>query len=513
MARGARFAAAIAAACLAVPSAAQGAGACSSDPSAAGTWTSHGHDLANSRNQPLERRIGVATAAGLERAWVFDTGAASGNLNGGLGDFNGTPLVDGGCVFAASGSGSVVALDEATGAVVWRHREVVEPPGLGGTFAASVALSGSRVVAIVNREGAPYTIGLDRRDGRVLWRSEPLTTQFESYSNANPVVHDGVLVAGYSAQEGNPAGQGGFGLIDVRTGALLARTPTIPPRDQALGYAGGGIWTAPAVDQRSGFAFIGTGNPYSKHVEHERTNAILKVDLRRGSLRFGQVVASYKGQIDQYDQLLHDASRPTCDMAGDDRTVHDTWASAADYVEALKQFQGYFGDAHACLQFDFGFGAGVNLFGDLVGGLQKSGVYHAARRADMAPAWQTVLGLPCNVCAASSPAYDGRDLYAVVAPGTVLRAMGADGTTKWTALIGDQVHYQSVSVANGVVYTIDTGGFLDLFDAATGAALARRPLVLEAGEDTMSLSSSGVAIAGGRVIASVGSQVVAYALD
>jgi outer membrane protein assembly factor BamB len=510
MARGGVLVAVVAVLCA--PSTAHAAAACSAPPHPAGDWPSSGHDLANTRAQPLETRIGPRSAARLKKAWVYDTGRQTGNLNGGLGDYNGTPVIAGGCVFAASGGGEIVALKAATGAVVWRHRETVPRAGLGGTFAASVALDGHRLVAIVNREGSPYAIGLDRRDGRVQWRTAPLTQQPESYSNANPAVHDGVLVAGYSAQEGNPAGQGGFVLIDTEDGKVLVRTSTIPPADQQRGYAGGGVWTAPAVDPETGFAFIGTGNPYSKHVEHERTNAILKVDLRRDHLRFGDVVASYKGQIDQYDQALHDASRPTCDVAGDDRTVHDLWASAAEYADALKQFQGYFGDAHACLQFDFGFGAGVNLFGDVVGGLQKSGVYHAAGRSDMGERWQAVLGLPCNVCAASSPAFDGKRIFAAVAPGTVLRSLGTDGKPGWIAPIGDQVHYQAVTVANGVVYTIDTAGFLDLFAATTGAPIARRPLLLEAGEDSGSLSSGGVAVAAGRVYASAGSQVAAYAL-
>jgi hypothetical protein len=63
---------------------------------------------------------------------------------------------------------------------------------------------------------------------------------------------------------------------------------------------------------------MGTGNPYSKKSEHPNTNAIIKVDLNRHRRTFGHIVGSYKGNIDQSNAALFQASRPTCELVPDD---------------------------------------------------------------------------------------------------------------------------------------------------------------------------------------------------
>jgi plastocyanin len=71
--------------------------------------------------------------------------------------------------------------------------------------------------------------------------------------------------------------------------------------------------------------------------------------------------------------------------------------------------------------------------------------------------------------------------------------------------IGDGAHWgEPVAVANGVVYTVDLAGFLDAFDARTGAPLARRPLALGGTNDPLSPSWGGVSVARNTVYAAVG---------
>jgi hypothetical protein len=62
-----------------------------------------------------------------------------------------------------------------------------------------------------------------------------------------------------------------------------------------------------------------------------------------------------------------------------------------------------------------------------------------------------------------------------------------------------------VAVANGVVYTVDLKGFLDAFDAATGAPLLARPIVAGSGTGANPvLSWAGVSVARNTVYAAVG---------
>jgi hypothetical protein len=62
-----------------------------------------------------------------------------------------------------------------------------------------------------------------------------------------------------------------------------------------------------------------------------------------------------------------------------------------------------------------------------------------------------------------------------------------------------------------VVFTVDNVGNLLAWDEESGLPLLRRPLQADAGDSAVGVSSSGVAIASGMVIAAAGNDVVAYA--
>jgi hypothetical protein len=258
---------------------------------------------------------------------------------------------------------------------------------------------------------------------------------------------------------------------------------------------------------------MGAGNPFSKKIEHPRTNAILKVDLDRRRPTFGQIVASYKGEIDQFSPVLRQIDKPVCQLLPQNPTVPEE-LPLPPAVPDLHQLR----DSFTCLQMDLDFGAPANLIPGrdgrlLVGDLQKSGVYHLVDASQMTRVEDPSLGLTCLVCNGAATAFDNarRQVDAAVAPGTIMRALDIDrGTPRWTAPIVDGVHYEGVSTAAGVVYTIDTAGFFDAFDATNGAVLVKRPVALDAGLNVFGLSSSGIAIAQHTVYVAAGSNVVAY---
>jgi outer membrane protein assembly factor BamB len=444
-----------------------------------GDWRGYGRDAAQSRSQTGEHDLGPAAAPTLAPAWTFDVASL-----GDAGQFNSTPVVAGGCVFAASSAGVVYALDATGGTVVWRHPVTVTTPGLGGAIVSATIAVRDLVVLVVNESGdgtvGPYLLALDASTGNVAWQSAPFSTSAGYYSNASPAEWNGVIVAGFSPPEGQQTGQGGFVVADAKNGAILRTTTTIPPADQAQGYSGGGLWSTAAFDEATGFAYIGGGNPFSHTVEHPNTNAILKVDARRGSPTFGAIVGAYKGNVDQYTDALATLSHtPVCEAT-----------SPVDFPL----------DDPACGQLDLDFGATPNVFhvGDrtYVGDLQKAGVYHVADAATMTPVWETIVGVSCAACNAASTAVDATGVYGVGTPGGVAFGLdAADGATRWSEPVGDGAHYESVSVANGVVYTVDgTGGFL-AFDAASGEPLLHRSLSVDTGKPAGGLTSNGVSIA------------------
>lgn len=465
-----------------------------------GEWRSYGHDDANTRTQPDEKALGASAAATLGPAWSASVAPSGPSTAGGVpaNQLNGTPVVADGCVFVGSSDGRVTALNADTGALVWRSGQLGDPsaPGTGGLVNGSVVVDGGRVLVLVNQLGGPYAAALDENTGAQLWRSAAVSTYAGAFTNANPGVVDGTLLMGFSAPEGDPQGQGGFALISATDGHLEKVTDTIPPADQALGYAGGGIWTGPAIDAGAGYAYFGAGNPSSKQMEHRNTNAILKIDLRPGAT-FGQIVASYKGQVDQYE-LPELTKTPVCTLS--EGTPLDDFPL----------------DDPACGQLDLDFGATPNLFSDghgheLVGDLQKSGYYHAAYADTMASAWATPIGLPCALCNADSTAVDNGAIFAVGTPGGLTTSLAAtNGGLRWVGPVADGVHYGSVSTADGVVYTLDSLGCLDAFDASTGTPLLHRPVSGDSRQLAAGLTSSGVAIARHTVYVEAGNSVVAY---
>jgi len=474
------------------PSSASASAPCTTAPAAGGQWPMYGHDLANTRSQPEAAGLAPGDVAKLTPAWTFSTSS--------LGDetgFNSTPVVDDGCVYVASAGGSAYALDARTGHLVWRRTLEASNPGSGGTDVGAAAISGKEVIYLVNQFAAPYAIALNKSTGAVIWRSAPFAppltssvAQAGSYTNASPIVAGGYLLAGYSPPEGVATATGGFSVIDVKTGAVLATTPTIPQHAQEEGYAGGGLWSTPAYDPRTKYAYWGAGNPNSKTKQYRTTDAILKIDLDARRATFGQIVGSYEGNVDQYTQALEELSHsPACEVS----------EAAPDPL-----------DDPVCGQLDLDFGSAANLFTTadgrkVVGDLQKSGVYHVADAATMTPVWSSIVGPSCLACNADSTAFDGGAVYGVATPGGTMFALDrSSGASDWLSPVGDGVHYQSVSTADGVVWTVDGASNLDGFEASSGAPLVRRPLSVDAGAPVTDVTSSGVAIAEDRLFVAAG---------
>lgn len=465
----------VAFAALATPSAASAA--CTSQTTPGGTWPSYGHDLANTRSQPAETTLGASKVSSLSRAWVFSTASVGDST----GAFDSTPVVADGCVFAGSGGGYVYALDEHSGAVQWQHKIDVPSPGTGGAIVGAPEVSGGRVYVLVNELNGPYAVALDEQTGGVVWQSAPVTTQSGSFTNASAAVFNGLLFFGFSEPD-TQTGQGGFALIDTTSGSIVDVTPTIPPADQAQGFSGGGIWSTAAFDSAGQYAYVGTGNPHSAQ-QHPNTDAIVKIDMNRSSSTFGQIVGHYDGNPETFTNSLQSLTQsPAC------TTVR---ASGAP-LEAVQI---------GCGQLNLDFGASPNLFTDasgqaLVGDLQKSGVYHAAHADTMAADWSTEVGFECRACNGASAAFDGNAILDGASPGSTEFALNrTTGAPLWEGPLGDEPHFESTSVADGVVYTIDGNGFLDAFDAGNGQVLVHRQMSVDTGAVTGGPTSGGVAIA------------------
>jgi polyvinyl alcohol dehydrogenase (cytochrome) len=466
-----------------------------------GEWRSYGHDDANSRHQSSERVISAADAPTLSPAWTFSTAAAQAE-----GDITGTPIVGDGCLYVGTNRGWVFSLNADTGELVWKAKVPY-----GGGINSSVALAGGRVYAAVSRTQpgtgcpagtpcvGPYVVAFDQLTGAPSWATAPIDTQPGADVFGSPVVVEGTLlqgVSGGSAELGDEADryafQGSMNFLDAATGAVLRKTWTIhPPEQPEDDFAGAGIWSTPAVDRQARVAYAGTANPFRPQAEHEHANAVLKFDVARSSPTFGDILGSYKGTIDEYVPGFSDL--PCFDVPGNPPPY---------YPQGIG----------ACGDIDLDFGSSPNLFTDargrkLVGAGQKSGVYHVFDATTMAPVWTQIVGPPGALGGiVGSTAHDGQSVFGpITVPGYLWSLAAAGGAPRWFAPVADGAHYgPPVAVANGVVYSVDTTGFLDAFDAASGAQLGKRPLALGGTSSPLSLSWGGVSVARNTIYAAVG---------
>ncbi|MQA64061.1 MAG: PQQ-binding-like beta-propeller repeat protein [Actinophytocola sp.] len=466
-----------------------------------GEWRSYGQDWANSRHQAAEQVIGKGNVPTMAPAWVVSTEGL-----GGTGDITGTPVVADGCVYIASNRGWVYALDADTGDLVWRQ-------GRPGMVNGSVAVEDGKVFVPFDFSSDTYLAAFDQFTGAELWRSPRLDHQTGSDIFGSPVYFDGIVFIGISglaetSDETTRFGfQGSYVLLDADTGEIMKKTWVIPPEqwevaddEDGLGYSGATIWSTPAVDPETRTAYVGAGNPFNPYYEHERTNALLKIDLARDSATFGEIVASYKGTIDKY--VPPAATETRC----------------VDVPEAVTDAGGGYVESKACGDFDLDMGASPNIFFDddgrkLVGIGQKSGVYHVVDAESMDQVWTSLVGVPSEVGGiVGSTAYDGTRVYGPhTLAGYLFGLEKNTGDAEWLSPVADGVHWgQPVASANGVVYTVDFKGFLDAYDADTGVPLLHLPMALathtraEANLTDPILSWAGVSVARNTVYAAVG---------
>ena len=344
----------------------------------------------------------------------------------------------------------------------------------------------------------PYALALDQATGNIVWATPSVDDQAGADTYGSPVFHDGVVmmgVSGGSAELGDEADrhafQGSMSFIDASSGRVIKKTWTIhPPEQPEDDFAGAGIWSTPAIDSEDKVAYVGTANPFKPQAEHKNANSVVKFDIDLKSPRFGEIVGSYKGQIDEYVPAFSEL--PCYDFPN-------------NYPPYYPQGVGSCGDI------DLDFGASPNLFRGaggrkLVGAGQKSGVYHVFDAKTMEPVWTQIVGPPGAFGGVvGSTAHDGNSVYGpITVPGYVWSIAAGDGRHRWVGPVADGMHWgPPVAVANGVVYTVDFSGFLDAFDARTGALLAKRPLAMGGG-GAVSPTWAGVSIARNTVFAAVG---------
>ena len=266
----------------------------------AGEWRTYGGDLGNTRYAPLDQ-INGGNFNKLQVAWRFKTDALGPRPEY---NYESTPLMVNGVLYSTAGSRrAVVALDAATGEMMWMHSERegkradTAPRKLSGRGLAYwtdgrndsrilYVTPGYQLVALDAKTGAPVPtfgksgiVDLKLEDDQVMD-----LVNGEIGLHAAPVVAKNVVIVGAAHLPGSSpkSRQNEKGYVrgfDVRTGKRLWIFHTIPQlgefgndtwERESWTYTGNaGVWGQMTVDEELGIVYLPvelpTGDYYGGH--------------------------------------------------------------------------------------------------------------------------------------------------------------------------------------------------------------------------------------------------------
>jgi quinoprotein glucose dehydrogenase len=287
-----------------------------------GEWTTYGADLANTRYSALDQ-INAGNFDKLEIAWRFKTESLGPRPEY---QFESTPLMVRGVVYSTAGARrAVVALDAATGELIWMHSEregergSAAPRQLSGRGLAYwsdgrderilYVTPGYRLVALDAGTGIPVSsfgrngvVDLKLDNDQVM----DLVTG-EIGLHAAPVVAGNTIIIGAAHLSGGvPRGKsnqkGYIRGFDVKSGKRLWIFHTIPRPgeygndtwlDDSWSYTGNaGVRAQISVDEELGMAYLPveapTGDYYGGHRPGNNlfSESIVAVDLKNGQRKW-----------------------------------------------------------------------------------------------------------------------------------------------------------------------------------------------------------------------------------
>jgi alcohol dehydrogenase (cytochrome c) len=222
----------------------------------AGNWLLYRRTYDGHGFSPL-RQINSDNVKDLVPVWTFATGVVEGHES--------PPMVNNGMMFVTTPGMQVLALDAATGDLIWRYKEKL-PSDLFQLHPTNrgVAMWGDKLyLATVDA----HLIALDAKTGKEVWNTKVGDYQHGEYMTLEPLIVHGKVMVGSSGGE--------FGVrayiaaYDADSGKQAWRTYTVPSPEEPGGdtwksdawkTGGGSVWITGNYDPKRNLAYWGVGN-------------------------------------------------------------------------------------------------------------------------------------------------------------------------------------------------------------------------------------------------------------
>lgn len=253
-------------------------------------WLTEAHDPQGTRYSGLAQ-IDTLDVTRLQVACSFQVGEP--------GSFQTGPVVYRGTMYLTT-AWATMALDAATCRPKWRydwtHALTANPANRG------VAIQDGKVV-----RGTPdgYLIALDAADGELLWSRKIADVNRGEQIRMAPLVYGDLIFIGPGVSEYGI--KGWIGAFRLEDGAPVWKFHIVPEPGEpgyetwawsdSLVLGGGGVWTAPSVDEKRGLLYVATTNPAPD----------IPADLRGGANLYTNSVLALEmktGRLSWYDQIV-----------------------------------------------------------------------------------------------------------------------------------------------------------------------------------------------------------------
>jgi alcohol dehydrogenase (cytochrome c) len=321
-------------------------------------WLTYSGSVLGDRYSRLTQ-INAENVNKLELAWLWQTRSAFG--------FEATPLVVDGVLYtvqpasvAAAASNDIVAIDAATGRVIWTYAYRPLPSarasgGRGGHPNRGLAiLGGTLFVGTIDA----HLLAIDAFSGRLLWNTtvadaaDPVCRSSCYVITHAPLVLKDKVVVGVGGGEG-PI-RGFIAAFDAKTGKEAWRFSTIPQPGEPgndtwsgeSGKTGGAaIWNIGSYDRDLNLTYWGTGNPFPNGAgantrlgDNLFSDSVVALDADTGALKWHY-------QFTPHDDMDWDAAQvpvlADIEWQGRPRSVM-LWANRNGLMYVLDRRNGHF---------------------------------------------------------------------------------------------------------------------------------------------------------------------------